>query len=131
MGHLAAHQQLRTLPLAPHHGRPAADLGHEREDHSEARGTPLCTCAPYCDRAVRLHSGSDLRGGGGLGVEVHCREVGLEDPSIIVEPAKDKDSKLKEENAKLRAALNEANKQLVLCGCEICKPPAEVCTPCS
>jgi len=68
---------------------------------------------------------------GGLGVEVHCREVGLEDPSIIVEPAKDKDSKLKEENAKLRAALNEANKQLVLCGCEICKPPAEVCTPCS
>jgi len=61
---------------------------------------------------------------GGLGVEVHCREVGLEDPSVPVEPAKDRGSMLEEENAKLRAALDEANKQLVLCGCETCQPPA-------
>jgi len=61
---------------------------------------------------------------GGLGVEVHCREVGLEDPSVPVEPAKNGGSKLEEENAKLRAALDEANKQLKLCGCEICQPPA-------
>jgi 3-dehydroquinate synthase len=67
---------------------------------------------------------------GGLGVEVHCREVGLEDPSVPVEPAKDQHSLLKEENAKLRAALHQANKQLLVCGCEICEPPPEVCTPC-
>merc|ERR1712224_1068664 len=58
----------------------------------------------------------------GLGVEVHCREVGPEDPSVPVASAKDEDTKLK-------AALDEANKQLVLCGCEICEPPAEACTP--
>merc|ERR1712232_386930 len=57
---------------------------------------------------------------GGLGVDVHCREVGLEDPSVPVETAKEKRGKLDEENSKLRAALDEANKRLVLCGCEIC-----------
>jgi len=68
---------------------------------------------------------------GGLGVDVHCREVGLEDPSIPQVPVKEKTVQLEDENAKLRAALDKANKMLVMCGCEICEPPAQVCTPCA
>jgi len=63
----------------------------------------------------------------GLGVDAHCRDVGLEDPSTC-EAAKDEGAKLTEENARLSAALAAAKKRLALCscGCGDCEPPAKI-----
>jgi len=63
----------------------------------------------------------------GLGVDVHFRDVGLEDPSTC-EAAKVEGAKLTEENAQLSAALAAAKKRLALCscGCGDCEPPAKI-----
>jgi len=52
----------------------------------------------------------------GLGIEVHCADVGLEDPGTVGTRKEDAElSKLADENRKLRAALAAAEKRLGMC----------------
>jgi len=78
------------------------DLSHQEIKDSLKEYRDLCTKFPR----------------GGLGVEVHCADVGLEDPGTVGSRKEDAEvTKLTEENEKLRAKLEEAKKKLSTCRC--------------
>merc|ERR1719336_3766224 len=59
----------------------------------------------------------------GLGIEVHCADVGLEDPGTVGTRKEDENiAQLTAENEKLRSQLEAAESRLrEMCGCDSCK----------
>merc|ERR1711920_885383 len=74
-------------------GQRRSDLGLQPENHCEEGRQALCESLPR----------------GGLGVDAHCRDVGLEDPSKV-DDCKPEDTirDLRAENSRLRAKLKLA-----------------------